>query len=52
MNYKELLKKYMKHVSIEEGTTFVINRSVKNTPFTKEELKELNRIDDELMEEI
>lgn len=46
MDYKELLKKYMKHVVDEEGVTFV--EWCFEPDFTLEEIKQLEAIENEL----
>lgn len=50
VNYRELLKKYIGHVAGCEGVSFIGPRYMPNE-FTDEEWEELQRLDEELLEE-
>lgn len=50
VNYRELLKKYMRHVGNEEGVYFIPGAD--NRHFTSEEIKELDKIADSLSAEL
>jgi len=50
VNYRELLKKYIGHVAGCEGVSFIGSRYMPNE-FTDEEWEELQRLDEELLEE-
>lgn len=54
MDYKELLKKYIKHVDDCEGSMFLYEHSLKysEVKFTEEEKTVLKEIERELKEEI
>lgn len=45
MDYRDLLKKYMRHVELMEGYTFVSDLS--QSDFTVDEIIELEKIDSE-----
>jgi hypothetical protein len=50
MEYRELLKKYIDHVGISEGVTF-LNGDNDSGRFTNEEWEELQKLDKESIEE-
>ncbi len=53
MDYKELLKKYIKHVYEVEGSMFLPSIRIaaeRKSDFTKEEAEELERLSDEIAE--
>ena len=52
MDYKELLKKYMKHVGAREGASFVESElGDRSDFFSDEEWKEIRKIDEEITKE-
>jgi hypothetical protein len=46
LEYRELLKKYMSGIMAIEGTPFI--ESIKDFEFTKQEIEELKRIEEEI----
>lgn len=54
MNYRELLKKYIQHVGLSEGTTFIdmVHLRADETGLTQEETAELEALDAEVLSEV
>lgn len=54
MNYRELLKKYIQHVGVTEGTTFIDQTypDIEGSVLTRTEVEELERLDAEVLAEI
>ena len=51
MDYRELLKKYIEYVGLCDGSTFIYSIATHGDDFTEEEIKELNKLDDEVEDE-
>lgn len=51
IDYKDLLRRYMFHVGAEEGCTFTSFLCASDTVFSEDEIKELERMDQECFEE-
>ena len=47
IDYKELLKKYIRHVKYWEGTTFIGDTYLNGTHFTDEEIEILTKLKEE-----
>ena len=47
MDYKKLLRKYIKHVEDHEGSTFISEEQLDSDDFTEKEINELIALNDE-----
>lgn len=54
MDYRSLLKKYIQHVGMTEGTTFIdmAYPNTDETGLTQEEIEELEKLDAEVLADI